>query len=140
MGNEFLGKKVFYEGGVFEVEGTDGEACCIKGIDSSFRLWKNAEALRLATPEEIEKAETYRREVREKGFREKPTMLNRYIIATCGGHTQAPDGSDIENAQILDFVDATDKDNAIEVFEKFNKPMAEAFKDENLQVYKIDEV
>ncbi|MFA7032663.1 MAG: hypothetical protein WC201_03785 [Bacilli bacterium] len=42
----------------------------------------------------------------------------RYAIVTPQGSTYAPDGSCIENVQVLAFIEASDSNEALSVFEK----------------------
>ncbi len=46
--------------------------------------------------------------------------MNRYVCYTAEGYTVAPNGEDIDNCQILGFVDAEDRHDAIEKLLKRN--------------------
>lgn len=46
----------------------------------------------------------------------------RYAITTVQGTTYAPDGSPVENVQILAYVEASDSKEALSVFEKEHLP------------------
>ncbi|MGE4577195.1 MAG: hypothetical protein AB7D42_01520, partial [Candidatus Methanomethylophilaceae archaeon] len=49
----------------------------------------------------------------------------RYAIITTEGNTTTPDGSDVENVQVLAFIDATDSFSAMSEFKELYSQAAD---------------